>query len=223
VSEAFLCDGERVEAAPGTTAAAGAVALALRALVARLGTLALAELDDVVMGLTDAVDGEVVAALGTVLPAGSAAVTVRRGTGSGLDVVAVAARAIKSGEADLVLAVIVPPGLPPVACALVLASERGSLRHGLRPLARVVGTTIAPAVGRGATTGAVERLLARVGIWPQDVTVYHLDEGLGTPGAGHAHLLLGAARELVRRGGRYAVSATALGEGQAIATLLERA
>lgn len=227
MSEAFLCDGERTEAARSANVeAAELAALALRALVERLRTVAWPEVDDVVVGLPEVPEGrDPAAALRAVLPAGSAAVSVRRGTGSGLDVVAVAARAIKAGEADLVLAAIVPPGQPGVACALVLASERGALRHGLRPLARIVGTAVAPAGAArpGHTSGAVERLLARVGIWPQDVAVYQVDDGVGAADAGGAHLVLGAARELVRRGGRYAVSATVLGEGQGIATLLERA
>jgi acetyl-CoA acetyltransferase len=244
MSEAFLCDGERVEAprpGPGLPPmeAAELAARAVRTLVERHPGVEWAALDDLVVVVRGGGAEDVArsAALRAVLPRRAGAVAVQRGDGSGLDAVSIGARAIKAGEAELVVAAIVSAGAgaagleragqaPATACALLLASDRAAPRHGLTPLVRVVATTVAgsePGSPRSATAGAVERLLERAGIWTQDVAVFEIDDVPGARDGDGAHLVLGAARELARRRGRYAVSATAVGPNQAIATLLERA
>jgi len=230
MSEAFLCDGELGErlASGGPGDPGDLAARAIGALLERLPRAEWDELDDVVLALPGdgGADARCEGAIRSVLPPGTVAMAVRRGQGSGLDAVAVAARAIKAGEAELVLAAVVPTRRGAAACALVLASERAAARNALTPLARVVTTAVAAATPGSGGTGtalAVERLLERAGIWPQDVAVYAIDEARAARGEVGADLVLHAARTLERGGGRYAVSATSLGEDRGIAMLLERA
>jgi acetyl-CoA acetyltransferase len=232
MSEALLCDGEQAESrftGPGVSApeAGELAARAVRGLLERHPQVGWAALDDLVLGLPGP-DGEgeraraVVA--GARLPANVTVIAVRRGSGCGLDAVSVAARAIKAGEAELVVTAVageVPDGA--VASALLFTSEAGAQRHGLTPLVRVVATTLAGAPGRapGGCAAAVERVLERAGIWPQDVAVFEVGDGAeGRSDAARA--VLGAARRLVRCRGRYAVSAAGIGADQGIAVLLER-
>jgi acetyl-CoA acetyltransferase len=233
MSEAFLCDGERTEARRvgpllSRFEVEDLAARAIRALVQRHPRVRWAALDDLVLGVPH-LDGGGVAAAAVVaqasLPPRVAVVTVRRGAGSGLDAVSVAARAIKAGEADLVVtaAVAEGPADGAGACALLLSSEEGVARHGLKPLARVVATSLAGVPGsHQGPAAAVGRVLDRAGIWPQDVTVFEVDGAPGSPPQDGARILLGAVRELIRRRGRYAVSATGIGADQGIAILLER-
>jgi len=81
----------------------------LRALAAALPSVDWAELDDVVLGCANQAGEDNrnvarMAALLAELPIGTPGTTVNRLCGSGLDAVAIAARAVRSGDADLVIA-----------------------------------------------------------------------------------------------------------------------
>ena len=81
----------------------------LRALAATLPSVDWAELDDVVLGCANQAGEDNrnvarMAALLAELPIGTPGTTVNRLCGSGLDAVAIAARAVRSGDADLVVA-----------------------------------------------------------------------------------------------------------------------
>jgi 3-oxoadipyl-CoA thiolase len=81
----------------------------LRALAAALPSVAWTELDDVVLGCANQAGEDNrnvarMAALLAELPIGTPGTTVNRLCGSGLDAVAIAARAVRSGDADLVVA-----------------------------------------------------------------------------------------------------------------------
>lgn len=65
------------------------------------------------------------------------------------------------------------------ACALFVASEEGTSRFGLRPLARVVGTATAgvePAVMGIGPIFAVQKLLARVNVPLRDIGLLEMNE-----------------------------------------------
>jgi len=141
------------------------------------------------------------------------------------------------------------------ACALIVASEAAVKRHGLRPVARVAGTATAgvpPRIMGFGPAPASKKLLARLGLKVQDMTVLELNEAfasqvlaalrdLGVPddaehvnpnggaiAVGHplgmsgARLVMTAAYELKRRGGRYALATMCIGVGQGIAMVIER-
>ena len=142
------------------------------------------------------------------------------------------------------------------ACAIVLASRAAASRHGLDPIARVVGAAhagVEPRVMGIGPVPAVRRLLARHGIGIGDLDVVELNEAfaaqalavlrdLGLPddaphvnpnggaiamghplGMSGARIVLAAALELRRRGGRYALATMCVGVGQGAAVLLEAA
>jgi acetyl-CoA acyltransferase len=141
------------------------------------------------------------------------------------------------------------------AAALLVASAASAKRHGLAPIARVLGAAVAGVAPRVMGIGpapATEKLLARIGLKVRDIDVIELNEAfaaqalavtriLGLPddaehvnpnggaialghplGMSGARLALTAARELKRRGGRYAVATMCIGVGQGIALALER-
>jgi acetyl-CoA acyltransferase len=141
------------------------------------------------------------------------------------------------------------------AAALLVASEAAVKRHGLRPVARVVGTATAgvpPRIMGFGPAPASKKLLARLGLKVQDLSVLELNEAfasqvlaalrdLGLPddaqhvnpnggaiaighplGMSGARLVLTAACELRRRGGRYALATMCIGVGQGIAMVIER-
>jgi 3-oxoadipyl-CoA thiolase len=142
------------------------------------------------------------------------------------------------------------------AAALLVASEAAIKRHGLRPIARVVGTATAgvpPRIMGFGPAPASKKLLGRLGLRVQDMSVLELNEAfasqvlaalrdLGVPddaehvnpnggaialghplGMSGARLVLTAAHELKRRGGRYALATMCIGVGQGIAMVIERA
>jgi acetyl-CoA acyltransferase len=141
------------------------------------------------------------------------------------------------------------------AAALFVASETAAKRHGLTPVARVLGAAsagVAPRVMGIGPAPASEKLLVRLGLKIKDMDVIELNEAfaaqalavtrmLGLPddaefvnpnggaialghplGMSGARLALTAARELQRRGGRYALATMCIGVGQGIALVLER-
>jgi 3-oxoadipyl-CoA thiolase len=70
-------------------------------------------------------------------------------------------------------------GINDGACALLIASETGIRRHGLRPLARVVactGTGVAPRIMGIGPLPATQRLLARTQLALPDIDVIELNE-----------------------------------------------
>jgi acetyl-CoA acetyltransferase len=131
------------------------------------------------------------------------------------------------------------------------AAARSELVPVARIVATAAATA-RPRALRSGVAPAVQHLLERAGIWLQDVSVIEIDESyasdalavlrelrlpddaehvnpnggaiaMGDPAAmTGARLVLSAARELARRGGRYALCATAIRFDQGIAMLLER-
>ena len=141
------------------------------------------------------------------------------------------------------------------ACAMLVASEAAAERHGLEPIARIVGMATAGVEPRIMGIGpapASQKLLERLGLGIADMDVIELNEAfaaqalavlrqLGLPddaeqvnpnggaialghplGMSGARLITTAARELQRRGGRYALCTMCIGVGQGIATVIER-
>jgi 3-oxoadipyl-CoA thiolase len=141
------------------------------------------------------------------------------------------------------------------AAALLVGSEAAVKRHGLRPIARVAGTATAgvpPRIMGFGPAPASKKLLARLGLKVQDMSVLELNEAfasqvlaalrdLGVPddaehvnpnggaialghplGMSGARLVLTAAHELRRRGSRYALATMCIGVGQGIAMVIER-
>ena len=114
MSDAFICDGVRTPIGRygGALAAVRSddlAALPLAALLQRNAGLDPAAIDEVVLGCANQAgeDNRNVARMAGLLaglPASVAAVTVNRLCGSGLDAVAIAARAVRAGEARLMLA-----------------------------------------------------------------------------------------------------------------------
>jgi 3-oxoadipyl-CoA thiolase len=114
MSDAFICDGVRTPIGRygGALAAVRSddlAALPLAALLQRNAGLDAAAIDEVVLGCANQAgeDNRNVARMAGLLaglPAAVAAVTVNRLCGSGLDAVAIAARAIRAGEAQVMLA-----------------------------------------------------------------------------------------------------------------------
>ena len=71
------------------------------------------------------------------------------------------------------------------AAALLLASEAGATRHGLKPLARVIGFAtagVAPRVMGFGPTPAVQKLLAQTGLRIADCDVIELNEAFAAQG-----------------------------------------
>jgi acetyl-CoA C-acetyltransferase len=114
MSEAFLCDGLRTPigrygGALSSVRTDDLAAIPIRALVERYPKVDWAAVDDVVYGCANQAgeDNRNVARMALLLaglPVSIPGATVNRLCGSGLDAIAIAARMIKSGEADLVIA-----------------------------------------------------------------------------------------------------------------------
>ncbi len=141
------------------------------------------------------------------------------------------------------------------ACALLLATEQAAGRHGLKPLARVVGMASAGVEPRIMGIGpapASLKVLDQTGLRLEQMDVIELNEAfaaqglavlrqLGLPdddarvnpnggaialghplGASGARLVMTAAYQLRRSGGRYALCTMCIGVGQGIALIIER-
>ena len=139
------------------------------------------------------------------------------------------------------------------AAALVLCAEEVARARELKPLARVVGAATfaqAPEWFTTAPTGAVERLLAKVGWGKDDVDLWEINEAfavvslannralgldpqkvnvwggavaLGHPiGASGARVLVTLLAALAARGGKRGVASLCIGGGEGIALAVER-
>ncbi|MBD2784565.1 3-oxoadipyl-CoA thiolase [Xenorhabdus sp. DI] len=114
MTHAFICDGIRTPIGRYGGALAGLraddlAALPLRALMARYPALDWAQIDDVILGCANQAgeDNRNVARMAVLLaglPDSVSGTTLNRLCGSGLDALAFAARSIKSGDAQLILA-----------------------------------------------------------------------------------------------------------------------
>jgi 3-oxoadipyl-CoA thiolase len=114
MAEAFICDAVRTPigrygGALAPVRADDLAAIPIRALMARHARVDWTRVDDVILGCANQAgeDNRNVARMATLLaglPAEISGATVNRLCGSGLDAVATAARLIRTGEADLVLA-----------------------------------------------------------------------------------------------------------------------
>ncbi len=114
MNEAFLCDGIRTPIGRYAGALSGVrtddlAALPLRELVKRNPSVDWAAVDDVIYGCANQAgeDNRNVARMALLLaglPVGMSGSTINRLCGSGLDALATAARAIRAGEADLMVA-----------------------------------------------------------------------------------------------------------------------
>jgi acetyl-CoA acyltransferase len=141
------------------------------------------------------------------------------------------------------------------AAALILASAAGARAHGLTPIARVLGGAtagVAPRVMGIGPVPASQKLMARLGLGPQDFDVIELNEAFASQGLatlralgiadddprvnpnggaialGHPLGMTGAritgtaALELLLHGGRRSLSTMCIGVGQGISIALER-
>ena len=114
MAEAFICDAVRTPigryaGALSSVRADDLAAIPIRALVDRNPKVDWGELDDVILGCANQAGEDNrnlarMAALLAGLPDSSGGVTLNRLCGSGLDAVAMAARAIRGGEAELIIA-----------------------------------------------------------------------------------------------------------------------
>ena len=114
LTEAFICDAVRTPigrygGALSSVRADDLAAIPIRALIERNPDVDWAELDDVILGCANQAGEDNrnlarMAALLAGLPDSSGGVTLNRLCGSGLDAVAMAARAIRGGDADLIIA-----------------------------------------------------------------------------------------------------------------------
>ena len=134
-------------------------------------------------------------------------------------------------------------GINDGAAALMIGSAAAGEQAGVKPMARIMG--VGPAY-------AIPKALARAGLTLAHMDVIEINEAFapqvlgylkllglaeddprvnpngGAIAIGHplcasgARLVLTAARELERRGGRYAVVSLCIGVGQGIALILER-
>ncbi len=84
------------------------------------------------------------------------------------------------------------PGLSDGAAALVLAGDAAIARHGLRPLARIVGYAQAELPPRRlfqAPVAGIERLLARTGLAVGDVDLWELNEAFAAQAVANVRAL----------------------------------
>ena len=141
------------------------------------------------------------------------------------------------------------------AAAILLASEVGMSRNGLKPMARIVAMQAAGVEPRVMGIGpvpATRKVLAKAGLTIEQMDVIELNEAFASQGLatlrelgvaddaahvnpnggaialGHplgmsgARLVLTAAYQLQRTGGRYALCTMCVGVGQGTAIILER-
>ena len=114
MTEAFICDAVRTPigrygGALSSVRADDLAAIPIRALIDRNPKVDWAELDDIILGCANQAGEDNrnlarMAGLLAGLPDSSGGVTLNRLCGSGLDAVAMAARAIRGGESDLIIA-----------------------------------------------------------------------------------------------------------------------
>ncbi|SPJ29072.1 3-oxoadipyl-CoA thiolase [Falsiruegeria mediterranea] len=141
------------------------------------------------------------------------------------------------------------------AAAILMANEAAAAKNSLKPMARVVGMSVAGVAPRIMGIGPVpacRKVLARAGLTIEQMDVIELNEAFASQGLatlrelgvaddaphvnpnggaisiGHplgmsgARLVLTAAYQLQRTGGRYALCTMCVGVGQGAALILER-
>ncbi|RFB84761.1 3-oxoadipyl-CoA thiolase [Rhizobium leguminosarum bv. trifolii] len=141
------------------------------------------------------------------------------------------------------------------AAALIVASEAAARKYGLTPIARILGGASAAVPPRVMGVGPIpasRKLMARLGMTPEQFDVIELNEAFASQGLavlralgiadddarvnrnggaialGHplgmsgARITGTAALELVETGGKYSLSTMCIGVGQGIAVALER-
>ncbi|RFB82126.1 3-oxoadipyl-CoA thiolase [Rhizobium leguminosarum bv. trifolii] len=141
------------------------------------------------------------------------------------------------------------------AAALIVASEAAARKYGLTPIARILGGASAAVPPRVMGVGPIpasRKLMARLGMTPEQFDVIELNEAFASQGLavlralgiadddarvnrnggaialGHplgmsgARITGTAALELVETGGKYSLSTMCIGVGQGIAIALER-
>ncbi|MBO9448671.1 3-oxoadipyl-CoA thiolase [Tropicibacter sp. R16_0] len=141
------------------------------------------------------------------------------------------------------------------AAAILMANEAAAAKNNLKPMARVVGMSVAGVAPRIMGIGPVpacRKVLARAGLTIEQMDVIELNEAFASQGLatlrelgvaddaphvnpnggaisiGHplgmsgARLVLTAAYQLQRTGGRYALCTMCVGVGQGAALILER-
>jgi 3-oxoadipyl-CoA thiolase len=141
------------------------------------------------------------------------------------------------------------------AAALIIASEKAIKAYGLTPIARIMGGAtagVAPRIMGFGPAPATKKLLARLGLKVEDLSVIELNEAFASQGLatlrdlgiadddarvnpnggaialGHplgmsgARITGTAALELTRNGGRYGLATMCIGVGQGIAIAVER-
>ncbi|MGB0902238.1 3-oxoadipyl-CoA thiolase [Halocynthiibacter sp.] len=141
------------------------------------------------------------------------------------------------------------------AAALLIASKEAAEKHGLTPMARIVGMSAAGVEPRVMGIGpvpATRKVLARAGLTIEDMDIIELNEAFASQGIatlrelglpddaahvnpnggaiaiGHplgmsgARLVMAAAYQLKRTGGRYALCTMCVGVGQGAAIIIER-
>jgi len=146
-------------------------------------------------------------------------------------------------------------GINDGACAMLIASEDAANKHGLEPLARVVGWAVAGVEPRIMGIGpapASQKILEQCGLGIEQMDVIELNEAFAAQGLatlrqlgiaddaahvnpnggaialGHplgmsgARLVMTAAYQLRRSGGRVALCTMCIGVGQGIAMIIER-
>lgn len=145
------------------------------------------------------------------------------------------------------------PQMADGAALLLMGDESAAEAAGIQPRARIVATATAavdPVIMLTAGQLAVEKVLARAGLAPDDIDVFEFAEAFaalclrfrrdlgagpdrmnpngGTMAMGHAFgatgaiMVGGCVDELHRRGGRYGVAAVSGAAGLGVAVLLER-
>jgi acetyl-CoA acetyltransferase len=253
--DAFICDAIRTPIGRYGGALSGVrtddlAALPIKALLRRNPSVDWSQVDDVLYGCANQAGEDNrnvarMAALLSGLPEGVSGATINRLCGSGLDAVGLAGKAIRAGEADLVIAGGVESmsrapyvlskaenpfardvqlfdddrvqvvqdehprdtslealaklgtpfraggtvtagnasGVNDGACALVLASERAAIKHGLKPRARILGTAVAglaPSIMGFGPAPATRKLLQRLGLSLRQFDIIELNEAFAS-------------------------------------------
>ncbi|MCD9199880.1 acetyl-CoA C-acyltransferase [Aeromicrobium wangtongii] len=145
------------------------------------------------------------------------------------------------------------PAMADASALLLIGTAASAERAGIAPRARIIGsasTAVNPVVMLTAGQSAVEQVIARAGLTPDDIDVFEFAEAFaalclrfrrdlgagpdrmnphgGTMAMGHAFGATGAilvgscVEELERRGGRYGVAAVSGAAGLGVAVLVER-
>jgi acetyl-CoA C-acetyltransferase len=175
----------------------------------------------------------------------------------GQDAIALGALASAPGEEvasiDHLHTVGTSPAMADASALLLLGNAAAAERAGLTPRARIIGsasTSVNAVVMLTAGQSAVEQVIARAGLTPNDIDVFEFAEAFsalclrfrrdldagpdrmnpngGTMAMGHAFGATGAilvgscVEELERRDGRYGVAAVSGAAGLGVAVLVER-